>query len=148
MRAVDEHLKLARVAVSFKPNLDEAFKVNVAKMRVLLPASLKSLVEELIAPTIRLARETYDRKVPAATAAGSSGDAGGRISKTLPTASIEQAAAGKSPPPASRAAGEPDRLSLAEWSQLLLSKTRPKETPIVRKVLGRLSESQEHPNDA
>ena len=148
MRAVDEHLKLARVAVSFKPNLDEAFKVNVAKMRVLLPASLKSQMDELITATTRLARETYDRKIPVAAVSGSAGDSSGRISKTLTTASMEQAAAVKSPSSTSRAAEAPSRLSLAEWSQLLLSKTRPKETPIVRKVLGRLSESQEHRNDA
>ena len=117
-------------------------------MRVLLPTSLKSQMDELIAATTKLARETYDRKIPIAAVGGSSGNASGRISKTLSTASMEQTTAGKSPPSASHAARAPDRLSLAEWSQLLLAKARPKETPIVRKVLGRLSESHEHENDA
>ena len=36
LRTLDEHIKLARVAVSFDPRLDDAFRVNVAKMRVQL----------------------------------------------------------------------------------------------------------------
>jgi hypothetical protein len=41
LRAPDEHTKLARVAVSFPPALDEAFKINVAKMRVQMPSAIR-----------------------------------------------------------------------------------------------------------
>ena len=48
MRAPDEHTKLARIAVSFSPALDEAFKVNVAKMRVQIPASVREDLTALV----------------------------------------------------------------------------------------------------
>ncbi len=63
LRTVDEHTKLARIAVSFLPALDEAFKINVAKMRVQLPPAIREQVEEAIKPVIKLAQETY-RKHP------------------------------------------------------------------------------------
>lgn len=59
IRTLDEHLKLARIALSFSPRLDDAFKVNVAKMRVALPASIKEEVSKAIAPALRLANTTY-----------------------------------------------------------------------------------------
>lgn len=64
LRAPDEHTKLARVAVSFAPKLDEAFKINVAKMRVQMPAQIRDAVRDAVIPVIKLARETYDRKQP------------------------------------------------------------------------------------
>ena len=36
-RVVDEHTKLARIALTFSPALDSAFEINVAKMRITLP---------------------------------------------------------------------------------------------------------------
>lgn len=59
LRTIDEHTKLARVALSFSPNLDEAFKINVAKMRVQLPAQLREEIQEATVPAIKIARETY-----------------------------------------------------------------------------------------
>lgn len=45
MRSVDEHTKLARAAVEFSNNLDELFRVDVAKMRIQIPAVLKPMLE-------------------------------------------------------------------------------------------------------
>jgi hypothetical protein len=62
MRTADEHTKLARAAIEFYPDLDSAFGINVAKMRVSLPAELR---EKLKIPVERLAkrsRDVYDRK--------------------------------------------------------------------------------------
>jgi hypothetical protein len=59
MRTIDEHLKLARVAISYPTKLDEAFKINVAKMRVQLPQTLRDGVEKAIGPVIRIADKTY-----------------------------------------------------------------------------------------
>ena len=54
LRTIDEHTKLARVALSFQPSLDEAFKINVAKMRVQLPPQVRDAIEQAIAPVIKL----------------------------------------------------------------------------------------------
>lgn len=62
LRAPDEHTKLARVAVSFSPSLDEAFKINVAKMRVQMPSSIRDSVRDATGPVVKIAREIYDRK--------------------------------------------------------------------------------------
>lgn len=63
LRKPDEHTKLARVSISFTPKLDEAFKVNVAKMRVQIPSEIRDQVDDAIKPVIKLAREVYDRKL-------------------------------------------------------------------------------------
>jgi len=62
IRAADEHTKLARIALSFKPILDEAFKINVAKMKVQLPPQIREEVEEIIGPVIKLAQEIYRKR--------------------------------------------------------------------------------------
>jgi hypothetical protein len=66
LRTLDEHTKLARVAVSFDPRLDEAFRINVAKMRVQIPRQLREQMEHAIAPVIKLAQAAYRRSQLAA----------------------------------------------------------------------------------
>lgn len=61
LKTVDEHLKLARVAISFSPHLDDAFKINVAKMRVQLPNQIRDEVDSAVKPTTKLAQATYRR---------------------------------------------------------------------------------------
>ena len=63
IRTLDEHTKLARVALSFSPQLDDAFRVNVAKMRVQLPAGMREPIMEAISPVTRLANNRYRRTV-------------------------------------------------------------------------------------
>lgn len=60
-RSPDEHTKLARIALDFSRDLDEAFKLNVPKMRVILPSQIREEVEELIGPVVKLARNVYDK---------------------------------------------------------------------------------------
>lgn len=62
LRTADEHTKLARVSLSFSPHLDEAFKINVAKMRVQLPSAIREQISEALKPVIRQAQQTYRRK--------------------------------------------------------------------------------------
>ncbi|MFO1400124.1 MAG: ATP-binding protein [Steroidobacteraceae bacterium] len=62
LRTLDEHLKLARVAVSFKPALDEAFKINVAKMKVQIPQKLREQFEKALGPVVSIANSTYRRQ--------------------------------------------------------------------------------------
>jgi hypothetical protein len=68
LRTADEHSKLARVALSFLPALDEAFRVNVAKMRVQLPSQIREQIEQAIKPVLRMAQEAYRNKATASAA--------------------------------------------------------------------------------
>lgn len=45
VRAIDEHTKLARAAIDFNTDMDGLFHINVAKMRVAVPSSLKQMLE-------------------------------------------------------------------------------------------------------
>lgn len=62
LRALDEHRKLARIAISFPPKLDDEFKINVAKMRVSLPAALRDVIAKAIGPAVTLAEEEYRQR--------------------------------------------------------------------------------------
>jgi hypothetical protein len=63
LRTLDEHTKLARVAISFDPRLDEAFRINVAKMRVQLPQQARDQIERAVGPVIKIAQTAYRRQV-------------------------------------------------------------------------------------
>ena len=62
LRAPDEHTKLSRIELNFSPLLDDAFKINVAKMRVQLPILAKDEIDRAIKPAVSLAREYYDNE--------------------------------------------------------------------------------------
>lgn len=59
LRTMDEHHKLARIALYFSPKVDEEFKINVPKMRVALPASIREDVLKAIGPLVKLANAAY-----------------------------------------------------------------------------------------
>ena len=128
LRAPDEHTKLARIALRFSPTLDDAFKINVAKMRVQLPASIRDGVRDAIVPVIKLAREVYDRKQPHQHGSGSRGP-GGRDEATQ---SEPASNAGSSQRP------QTPVVSLEEWTRLTLAVTHRDELPVVQGVLNRL----------
>lgn len=58
----NEHYKLARVTVDFPPQLDNAFGINIAKMRVTLPAQLKDEVKAYVGPIRKAADLAYNAK--------------------------------------------------------------------------------------
>lgn len=62
MRAPDEHTKLARVSLDFYPELDPAFGINIAKMRVTLPLQLRERLKDPIEDLIRVAKRAYNPK--------------------------------------------------------------------------------------
>src|SRR5262249_3738734 len=68
LRTLDEHTKLSRIALMFTPELDAAFGINVAKMRVSLPHELRALIEDDVSTSARRARAVYDAKPDAPTA--------------------------------------------------------------------------------
>lgn len=69
-RTSDEHTKLARVALSFTPELDAEFKINVAKMKVQLPSHLKETLGNSLKPVIRAAQVEYRNGARKAEAGG------------------------------------------------------------------------------
>lgn len=68
IRGIDEHTKLARASVDFGTGLDSAFNINVAKMRVAIPAQLRQMLEAPINELCIYANDAY-RKTPRTTAA-------------------------------------------------------------------------------
>jgi hypothetical protein len=48
IRGIDEHTKLARASLDFDADLDLAFNINVAKMRVSMPPQLRQMLERPI----------------------------------------------------------------------------------------------------
>jgi Histidine kinase-, DNA gyrase B-, and HSP90-like ATPase len=66
MRAPDEHTKYARVALDFFPELDAAFGLNIAKMRVSLPQQLRDRLAGPIEDVIRVAKRAYSSKAKGA----------------------------------------------------------------------------------
>jgi hypothetical protein len=140
LRAADEHTKLARVAVFFPPALDDAFKVNVAKMRVQMPTAIRDDIRAAITPVVKLAREVYDRKTRLGTAGipkpggrDPTGDAGTTSSGDKPVAERPQLKAGGR----SEASGS-GRYTFEEWATLLLAEARGREKTVVSQVLRRV----------
>lgn len=109
LRAPDEHTKFARVALDFFPELDAAFGINIAKMRVNLPSQLTSRLKEPIEDLIRGAKRAYSSKEPSA----STGNAGSR-DKPAPRGSVTPAA---KPPPRPAAAPAPRLATARQVSQ-------------------------------
>jgi hypothetical protein len=60
-RGIDEHTKLARASLDFTYELDEVFNINVAKMRVSVPAQLKQMLDRPVSELCILADRVYRR---------------------------------------------------------------------------------------
>lgn len=61
VRAADEHTKFARAALEFQTDLDGLFQINVAKMRVILPPEVRTLLERPIHELCHRADAVYRR---------------------------------------------------------------------------------------
>lgn len=130
LRAPDEHTKLTRVAVSFSPKLDDAFKVNVAKMRVQLPSQIREAIRGAIVPVVKMAREVYGRKTPKgssttgskAGAMGSSTESGGAASSARKGTAL---------------------MTFKEWARRVLKAATRDEKPVVKAVLSRIGRHEE-----
>lgn len=146
LRTLDEHTKLARIALSFSPALDEAFKINVAKMRVQLPSQIREQIAQVIKPVVKIARDAYDRpssrqsaasstrpsKVPAAPNTLPSADPGHVIEIGPSEQSAVSPAQESFPPP------QPQRLwTINELYSRLTEVSEPEERAIVDRVFNR-----------
>lgn len=125
LRTPDEHTKLARVAVSFWPKLDDAFKINVAKMRVQMPARIRDPLRDAIGPVVKLAREIYDRKT-------------GDDSKSVNAGGKAQPRSGRSSDDGSGATRRTDGLSFAQFAKILRAVAQRDERPVIDSVLERV----------
>lgn len=142
LRTLDEHTKLARVAVSFDPRLDEAFRINVAKMRVQLPALLREHFEKAVGPVIKIAQSAYRRS---ATSSGRGNNA--TVSKaTHAASSATQTSIGPRPDArgtdteGGRPAGQ--LWSLAEVRRAAERVAKGNERPVIRSVFDRLAKEE------
>lgn len=61
MGAADEHTKQARVALEFFPQLDPAFEINISKMTVSLPGTLRDVLRPKIASLRGQAKRSYSQ---------------------------------------------------------------------------------------
>lgn len=142
LRTLDEHHKLARVALSFSPRLDEEFKINVPKMRVSLPSSIKEALAQAISPVITLANKTYRSSEKSLKGSGSGAEGGreGKKPKVVREDSSDVFPGSQYAPDHSNSntgSNESKGLSF-EHVELLLEKVAlPEELPVVRKVFAR-----------
>lgn len=142
LRAPDEHIKLARVAVSFSPTLDEAFKINVAKMRVQMPPLIRDAVRDATAPVMKLAREVYDRK-PARPAGSTAARTSASTASNVLTPQSSPASTSAVAPLAAKGSRVPPLFTLEEWSERLLATATSRERPVIESVLERLRKESE-----
>jgi anti-sigma regulatory factor (Ser/Thr protein kinase) len=101
VRTPDEHTKLARVALLFTPDLDAAFGLNVAKMRVILPTDLKDQIKPTVDRVVKRAKGVYDAKQPGAPKSGT-----GSKTHATPSGGGTHGEASASPSAGSNSTGE------------------------------------------
>ena len=59
LRGIDEHTKLARASLDFDTDLDSAFNINVAKMRVAVPPQLRQMLDRPVNELCSVADDVY-----------------------------------------------------------------------------------------
>lgn len=144
LRATDEHRKLARIAVSFNPRLDDEFKINVPKMRVLLPAAIRSDIDVFTKPAVKLAEEVYRKKEPSqppssrptsSTPKPPNGDEG----SSSPTTSggIAEPSPSPKPPSSSPPKRRATRQELDVVAGLLIQVALPEEVNVIESAIAR-----------
>ena len=145
-RAPDEHTKLARIALDFTRDLDEAFKLNVPKMRVILPSELRGGIGEAIVPIVSQARQTYDK---GRKRSGSGASGGG----TVPRGADSEAPAAvrfpapeistvplssKTDPSSIGNDGGEEVLTFDEWTERVIAAAEPSELHVLRTIVARV----------
>ena len=70
LRTLDEHAKLARIAIDIPPGADPAFRINVSKMTVGLPEGIRPQLRALVAGVVSFAQDVYRRRLAVVFEAG------------------------------------------------------------------------------
>lgn len=154
LRTLDEHTKLARIALEFSPRLDSAFKVNVAKMRAQLPQELRESVKQALGPVVRAAQLEYRQKDSVRRAKSLS--AGISSSSPLDTANKSPTSTSNGHRPSLKSVSEDrgsganglysaSRRTKSDWSleelrERLLCVAQPEEQALVERLFERLVE--------
>lgn len=73
LRTMDEHSKLARIALDVPGELEDLFQINVAKMRVVVPDEVRPHLRALAAGVVNMAQEAYRRRFRLVSSDGDSG---------------------------------------------------------------------------
>lgn len=128
LRARDEHTKLARVSLSFMPELDDLVAVNASKIQLDFPRALREEVDAHVQECLRLARETYRRKPPKSRP---------RIGGSS-TASSGRTATRRAPAAAASAASPTPVLTREQWAKEMTRAATAGERPVIESVLARL----------
>lgn len=134
-RALDEHRKLSRIAISFNPKLDDEFKINVPKMRVSLPASVRDEIGKAIGIAVKMAEDEYrkkERKTPTVSLAEKKAPNGDDSS-----ASASRNHAGPDTKPSGGTATAVTRHDLERVAKLLRKLAHPAEAPVIESVVAR-----------
>lgn len=63
LRTMDEHSKLARIAIDVPAELEQLFQINVAKMRLVVPDEVRPQLRALAAGVVNMAQEAYRRRL-------------------------------------------------------------------------------------
>ena len=63
LRTLDEHSKLARIALDVPASLEKRFQINVSKMRVVIPDEMRPQLRALAAGVANAAQESYRRRL-------------------------------------------------------------------------------------
>jgi len=82
IRGIDEHTKLARAALDFETNLDEAFHIDVAKIKVSVPTELKQMLDRPIHELCVEADASYRKSGQQDSHDGKAAKPGSRLSGT------------------------------------------------------------------
>jgi len=83
LRTLDEHAKLARIAIDIPPGADPAFRINVSKMTVGLPEGLRPQLRALIAGVVSLAQDVYRRRLAVVVETGPETSPGRRSDRPI-----------------------------------------------------------------
>ena len=70
LRTMDEHSKLARIAIDVPPELEELFQINVAKMRVVMPEEARPQLRALAAGVVNARAGGISAATPARRSVG------------------------------------------------------------------------------
>jgi hypothetical protein len=63
LRTMDEHSKLARIALDILPGLEDAFQINVSKMQVVIPEEIRPQLRTVASGVVTRAQEAYRKRV-------------------------------------------------------------------------------------
>jgi len=126
LRVPDEHTKLARAALSFSPELDDAFKLNVSKMQAQLPSEYRDWFDSAVKTLVKAARERYDKK----GTRHSSGSSGSGSPKSISTSASDISNTGTGP--------APKMWTLDELEGKILKLAKPYQRPMLKKIFEKL----------